>query len=72
VTKSKKAKAKIRKVRVVKVEKLDEDRHLVAAEYEVHGPDDSLPELPAAPLEIIPDELTPESPEKHWYDFLKG
>lgn len=64
----KKSKAKIHKVRVVKVQELDTDKHLVAAEFEVHGPAEELPPL-AAPVEITPD-AEPETPEKHWYDFL--
>jgi hypothetical protein len=67
-----KVKVKVHKVRVVKVEKLDEGRHLIATEFEVHGPEESLPELPIEPLEITPEDTIaePESPKKHWHDFL--
>jgi len=71
MTAKKKAKAKIHKVLVVKVQKLDEDKHIVAAEYEVHGPADALPEFVAEPLEITPEAVKEKKvPESHWYDFL--
>ena len=71
----KKSKAKIHKARVVKVQELDVDKHLIGTEYEVHGPLD-LP-LPVAPDRLAEEPLVIEpgvpedSPEKHWYDFLK-
>jgi hypothetical protein len=68
VATKKKLKAKIHKARVVKVEKLTEDKHLVAAEFEVHGPAEELPPL-AAPIEIS-KEAEPGTPEKHWLDSL--
>ena len=34
----KKRKARVAKVRVTKVAEIEEDKHLIAAEFEVHGP----------------------------------
>lgn len=64
----KKLKAKIHKARIVKVKTLAEDKHLVAAEFEVHGPVEALPEF-TAPVEIN-KETALAFPAKHWYDFL--
>lgn len=67
--KKSKAKAKVVKARVVKVQKLAEDHHLVATEFEVKGPVEELPAF-TEPVEIVPEKLTAAAPEKHWYDFL--
>jgi hypothetical protein len=63
------AKAKVLKARVLKVQKLAEDRHLIATEYEVHGPAEALPAF-TEPVEIVPKKFHAAAPESHWYDFL--
>jgi hypothetical protein len=56
----KKAKAKIHKVRVLKIEKLAEEHHVIAAELEVQGP---------LPIDLLPPvfepvyEVTPDAPD---------
>ena len=49
----KKRKARVAKVRVTKVAEIEEDKHLIAAEFEVHGPKEVFPtDWPQAPAEI--------------------
>jgi hypothetical protein len=72
MAKKKKVKAKIARVRLLKVVSPAEDKHLVTVEKEILGP---MPELPADFSEATPVELTPDAPEpikRHWYDFLTG
>ena len=57
----KKSKAKIHKARIVKVETIEADKHLVAAEYEVHGPLPEFTGLADVPVEIT-SEAEPETP----------
>jgi hypothetical protein len=65
-----KAKAKLHKLRVLKVEKLAAEKHLVAFEAEVHGPEDALPEF-TAPVEITEESIVAKKmPEHSWYDSL--
>jgi hypothetical protein len=60
----KKQKAKVAKVRVTKVVKLEEEKHLVAAELEVHGPTEVIPtDWPEA-------EITEK--DKSFWSFLKS
>lgn len=67
----KKSKAKIHKARVTKIVTLAEDKHLVAAEFEVHAPAEDIPAL-EAPVEVSPD-AEPKTPETHfWHDFFFG
>jgi hypothetical protein len=65
-------KAKVARLRVLKVAPLAEDLHVVAFEAEVQGP---VPELPVEFSEAAPLELYPEAPEpakQGWWHFLQS
>jgi hypothetical protein len=54
-----KARAKVAKVVVTRVEKLDDEHHAVAFETEVHGPLPSILAPEALPIEISAEDQEP-------------
>lgn len=79
-TKKQKAAAEVKRVkraeriRLLKVQELEEGKHLV--ELEVHGAPDPIPEvtLPTEPILLDYDygKQAPEPPEHKWLKWLKG